>query len=130
VLGTSALRVLGAGAGTGKLTAEIVRHGHEAIAVDPGPAMLDALHNTLSVVETHVGAAEATACRRRASAPMTADGLVAMARPRSYYIAGTQDRKERLENGLALLFSGPSELVETGRIDLPYVTRAHRVRRP
>ena len=60
MLGTSALRVLGAGAGTGKLTAEIVRHGHEAIALDPGPAMLDALHNTLAVVETHVGAAEAT----------------------------------------------------------------------
>ncbi len=213
VLGHAPLRVLDAGAGTGKLTAEVVRQGHEVIALDPDAAMLEALSHAVPGVETRVGTAEATgllsssvdavvfgqawhwvdvasasvemarilrpggvlgllwnirdeavpwvarltrvmhgseaerllngegpqvgvpfgALERhslRWSASMTADGLAAMARSRSYYIEGTQEHKARVDEGLARLISDLPEFAQTGKIDLPYVTRAYRVRRP
>jgi SAM-dependent methyltransferase len=60
ILGEAPLRVLDAGAGTGKLTAEVVRQGHEVIAVDPDAAMLEELSRSVPGVETRVGTAEAT----------------------------------------------------------------------
>jgi len=54
----ASLIVLDAGAGTGKLTAELVRQGHEVIALDPDEAMLTALSQNLPDVETIVGTAE------------------------------------------------------------------------
>ncbi|NYI42270.1 class I SAM-dependent methyltransferase [Demequina lutea] len=60
ILGQAPLRVLDAGAGTGKLTAEVLRRGHEVIALDPDAAMLEALSRSVPGVETRVGAAEAT----------------------------------------------------------------------
>ena len=50
--------VLDVGAGTGKLTAEIVAQGYAVTAVDPDPAMLAALANALPDVATAVGSAE------------------------------------------------------------------------
>ncbi|MEK8074019.1 class I SAM-dependent methyltransferase [Rhodococcoides navarretei] len=46
------------GAGTGKLTRIIVAAGCDAVAVDPDPAMLDALRDAVPGVPTHVGTAE------------------------------------------------------------------------
>ncbi|QII03996.1 class I SAM-dependent methyltransferase [Rhodococcoides fascians A25f] len=46
------------GAGTGKLTRSIVAAGCDAIAVDPDPAMLDALRIAVPRVPTLVGTAE------------------------------------------------------------------------
>jgi ubiquinone/menaquinone biosynthesis C-methylase UbiE len=54
------LRVLDLGAGTGKLTASLVDLGHEVVAVDPSPQMLDELRTAVpGVAATHVGSAEA-----------------------------------------------------------------------
>jgi ubiquinone/menaquinone biosynthesis C-methylase UbiE len=213
ILGEAPLRVLDAGAGTGKLTAEVVRQGHEVIAVDPDAAMLEALSRSVPGVETRVGTAEATWLTAssvdavvfgqawhwvdvtQASAemarilrpggalgliwnirdeetpwvarltevmhgskaeqllagagpevtapfgplehlaiawtrPMTADELVAMARSRSYYIAGSAANRERIDAGLVDLVSTLPALAGHGRIDLPYVTHAYRAMRP
>ncbi|OZF49955.1 class I SAM-dependent methyltransferase [Rhodococcus sp. 14-1411-2a] len=46
------------GAGTGKLTRIIVAAGCDAVAVDPDPAMLDALRDAVPGVSAHVGTAE------------------------------------------------------------------------
>ncbi|MBY4126990.1 class I SAM-dependent methyltransferase [Rhodococcus fascians] len=51
-------RVADVGAGTGKLTRSIVAAGCDAIAVDPDPAMLDALAVAVPGVATLVGTAE------------------------------------------------------------------------
>ncbi len=51
-------RVADVGAGTGKLTAELLRAGAEVIAVEPDAAMLDALRETMPDVETLIGTAE------------------------------------------------------------------------
>ncbi|MGV8874148.1 MAG: class I SAM-dependent methyltransferase [Rhodococcus sp. (in: high G+C Gram-positive bacteria)] len=51
-------QVADVGAGTGKLTRSIVSAGCDAIAVDPDPGMLDALHAAVPGVPTHVGSAE------------------------------------------------------------------------
>jgi len=213
ILGGTPLRVLDAGAGTGKLTAEVVRQGHQVIALDPDAAMLETLHLAVPGVETRVGTAEATGLpdssvdavvfgqawhwvdvasasaemarvlrpggvlgliwnirdeevawvarltevmhgskaeemlagtgpevgapfgqlehfEFRWARAMTADELVAMARSRSYYIAGTDANRARIDSGLADLMSDLPGLAEHGRVDLPYVTRAYRVTRP
>lgn len=213
MLGEAPLRVLDAGAGTGKLTAEVVRQGHQVIALDPDAAMLETLSRAVPGVETRVGTAEATGLPdssvdavvlgqawhwvdvESASAemarilrpggvlgliwnirdeevpwvarltevmhgskaeellagrgpevsapfgplehlsfpwarPMTADELVAMARSRSYYIAGTDSNRARIDTGLADLMSTLPALAQHGRVDLPYVTRAYRALSP
>ena len=58
LLGTSPLRVADVGAGTGKLTREVVRQGHDVVAVDPDPGMLAALSLALPGIPTTVGSAE------------------------------------------------------------------------
>lgn len=50
--------VLDLGAGTGKLTRSIVAAGHEVMAVDPDPAMLEELRSGVPGVPTRVGSAE------------------------------------------------------------------------
>src|SRR5271169_2272983 len=51
-------RVLDVGAGTGALTAEIVRRGAEAVAVEPSPEFVAALRSRLPEVEAHEAPAE------------------------------------------------------------------------
>ncbi|GAB3390379.1 class I SAM-dependent methyltransferase [Humibacter soli] len=51
-------RVIDVGAGTGKLTRALTSAGHEVIAVDPSPEMLEVLRNTVPGVETLVGTGE------------------------------------------------------------------------
>ena len=46
------------GAGTGKLTATILAHGHDVVAVDPDPGMLAALRDAVPGVRTLPGSAE------------------------------------------------------------------------
>lgn len=50
--------VLDLGAGTGKLTAELVRHGFEVTAVDPSEQMLRVLSERVPGVEVRIGGAE------------------------------------------------------------------------
>lgn len=52
------LRVLDLGAGTGKLTATLVRLGADVTAVEPDPAMLAELRNSLESVRALPGSAE------------------------------------------------------------------------
>jgi SAM-dependent methyltransferase len=52
------LRVLDLGAGTGKLTAALVRLGAEVTAVEPDPAMLAELRRSLALVQAMPGSAE------------------------------------------------------------------------
>lgn len=51
--------VLDVGAGTGKLTGQLVREGHDVRAVDPDATMLTTLSRRLPSVATAVGTAEA-----------------------------------------------------------------------
>ncbi len=51
-------RVVDVGAGTGKLTRALVATGAEVVAVDPDPAMLEALRSAVPGVPTFVGSAE------------------------------------------------------------------------
>jgi SAM-dependent methyltransferase len=203
--------VLDAGAGTGKLTAELIGLDHEVIALDPDEAMLSTLSQALPDVETiigtaedidlpdeavdavvfgqswhwvEVGAASAEVARIlkpggvlglvwnirdesvpwvarltevmhgskaegllanggphvgspfgplehkevRWSRPMTADQLVAMARSRSYYIAGDTEYRARVEADLAQLIASLPDVADGGRIALPYVTHAFRTK--
>jgi ubiquinone/menaquinone biosynthesis C-methylase UbiE len=55
-----ARRVLDLGAGTGKLTAELVGRGLDVVAVEPAPAMRAQLRARLSTVDVRSGSAEAT----------------------------------------------------------------------
>jgi ubiquinone/menaquinone biosynthesis C-methylase UbiE len=48
-------RVLDAGSGPGRFTAELVRLGAEAVALDISPGQLEQLQARLPTVETHVG---------------------------------------------------------------------------
>ncbi|SFO12977.1 Methyltransferase domain-containing protein [Geodermatophilus obscurus] len=59
LLGERPLRVLDLGAGTGLLTDALLTAGHEVVAVDPSPQMLDQLRARHSGVPVHVGGAEA-----------------------------------------------------------------------
>lgn len=52
-------RVLDVGAGTGKLTRELVALGFEAVAVEPGAPMLAQLREAVPAAEAHVAPAEA-----------------------------------------------------------------------
>ena len=52
-------RVLDVGAGTGKLTRRLVELGFDAVAVEPGAAMLDQLRRAVPAAEAHEGSAEA-----------------------------------------------------------------------
>jgi SAM-dependent methyltransferase len=52
-------RVLDLGAGTGKLTATLVAHGADVVAVEPDPAMLRELRHALPAVRALPGSAEA-----------------------------------------------------------------------
>ncbi len=56
--GTEAVSVLELGAGTGKLTAELVALGHDVHATDPDPAMLAVLARRLPDVRRSVASAE------------------------------------------------------------------------
>jgi SAM-dependent methyltransferase len=58
VAGRSPLRVLDLAAGTGKLTAALVRTGAEVVAVEPDAAMLAELRRTLPDVPALAGSAE------------------------------------------------------------------------
>lgn len=52
------VRVADVGAGTGKLTRALVRTGAEVVAIDPDPAMLEALRDAVPGVPTFVGTGE------------------------------------------------------------------------
>ncbi|HET8926277.1 MAG TPA: class I SAM-dependent methyltransferase [Microbacterium sp.] len=52
------IRVADVGAGTGKLTRTLVEAGAEVVAIDPDPAMLEALRAAVPGVPTFVGAGE------------------------------------------------------------------------
>jgi SAM-dependent methyltransferase len=56
----SATRVLDLGAGTGKLTADLIRPGRQVVAVDPSAEMLARLRRVVPGATTRVGTAEAT----------------------------------------------------------------------
>src|SRR6476646_2153710 len=58
LVGKSPVTVLELGAGTGKLTAELVALGHDVHATDPDTAMLDILRRDLPDVRTSVASAE------------------------------------------------------------------------
>src|SRR5215468_11420341 len=60
LLPEDAERVLDLGAGTGKLTADLVGRGLEVIAVEPASAMRAQLNARLSTVDIRPGSAEAT----------------------------------------------------------------------
>jgi ubiquinone/menaquinone biosynthesis C-methylase UbiE len=55
---SSGMRVADVGAGTGALTAELVRLGAEAAAVDPSPEFVAALRENVPGVDAHEGPAE------------------------------------------------------------------------
>lgn len=52
------VRIADVGAGTGKLTRTLVEAGAEVVAIDPDPAMLEALRSAVIGVPTFVGTAE------------------------------------------------------------------------
>jgi ubiquinone/menaquinone biosynthesis C-methylase UbiE len=58
LVGDEPLDVLDLGAGTGKLTRQLVALGHRVVAVDPAAEMLLELRRALPGVPCHVGAAE------------------------------------------------------------------------
>lgn len=58
MLGEQPLTVLDLGAGTGKLTVQVVAQGHHAVAVDPDASMLAGLNEALPDIDARVGTAE------------------------------------------------------------------------
>jgi len=58
MLGDQPLTVLDLGAGTGKLTVQVVALGHHAVAVDPDASMLAGLNEALPDIDARVGTAE------------------------------------------------------------------------
>ena len=60
LLPSTAHRVLDLGAGTGKLTAELVARGLDVVAVEPSPSMRAQLVARLSTVDARAGTAERT----------------------------------------------------------------------
>lgn len=65
----------------------------------------------------------------RWSRPVTRETLTAMVHSRSYVITAAPDERERIEHEMAALFDEIGAVGDT-RIDLPYVTRAYRAKRP
>lgn len=59
LLGDRPLRVVDVGAGTGKLTRQLAAAGHDVVAVEPLPEMLDQLRGVAPKVRALVGSAEA-----------------------------------------------------------------------
>ncbi len=58
LVGAAAKDVLDVGAGTGKLTAQILARGHRVTAVDPSAEMIAQLHLVLPSVQTYIAPAE------------------------------------------------------------------------
>jgi SAM-dependent methyltransferase len=58
LLPPGARRVVDVGAGTGKLTAGLLAHGVEVVAVEPDPAMLAVLRRTCPAAEAHMAGAD------------------------------------------------------------------------
>ncbi|MBC7299305.1 MAG: class I SAM-dependent methyltransferase [Demequina sp.] len=58
MLGDGPLTVLDLGAGTGKLTVQVVAQGHHAVAVDPDASMLAVLNEALPDIDARIGTAE------------------------------------------------------------------------
>jgi SAM-dependent methyltransferase len=58
LVGEAPARVVDVGAGTGKLTRQLVRLGHDVVAVDPSPGMLGQLRAVLPDVPALAGTAE------------------------------------------------------------------------
>lgn len=212
-LGGDALDVVDVGAGTGKLTVELVRQGHRVIAVDPDEAMLAQLREAVPGVPRRVGTAEAlplpdasadallfgqvwhwvdvVAASREAARVLrpggrlallwnirderedwvarltrvvkgseaerliaeggptvarpfsglesatfswnvclTAEGVRAMVRSRSYYIAGDAGYRARVDAGLDELLATAEEFKQGGTVAMPYVTHVFRAVRP
>ncbi len=65
MVGRDAAHVLELGAGTGKLTAELIALGHDVHATDPDPAMLDLLRERVPTATTSVAGAEEIPVRDR-----------------------------------------------------------------
>jgi SAM-dependent methyltransferase len=59
LLGERPLRVVDVGAGTGKLTRQLVAAGHDVVAIEPLPEMLDQLRRVAPGVRALAGSAEA-----------------------------------------------------------------------
>ena len=59
LLSKKAKRVLDLGAGTGKLTQQLLDRSLDVVAVEPSPGMLDHLRTALPAVQAHRGSAEA-----------------------------------------------------------------------
>src|SRR5215218_9289383 len=59
LVGTDPLRVVDLGAGTGKLTRRLLALGHDVVAVEPAPGMLEQLEVELPAVTALAGTAEA-----------------------------------------------------------------------
>ena len=103
-LGLSAgVRVLDVGAGTGKLTRELVALGFEAVAVEPGAPMLDELRRAVPEAEAHEGPAEAI--------PLTDESVDAAFAGQAFHWFDQEralpelHRVIRSEGGLALLWN-------------------------
>ncbi|MGI3902603.1 MAG: class I SAM-dependent methyltransferase [Janthinobacterium lividum] len=60
--GAAPIRVLDLGAGTGKLTQQLVARSLDVVAVEPSEAMLSELRRSLPDVEARAGSAEAIPC--------------------------------------------------------------------
>lgn len=60
LVGRGAAEILELGAGTGKLTAELLALGHDVLATDPDPSMLAVLRERLPAARTRVASAEET----------------------------------------------------------------------
>ncbi|WP_349236224.1 class I SAM-dependent methyltransferase [Cryobacterium sp. BB307] len=209
LLDDSPKRVADIGAGTGKLTRQLVADGREVVAVDPDAEMLRSLHDAVPGVPTFVGSAERlplpdasvdTALFAQAwhwvepvaasaevgrvvrpggrlgliwnvrdesvewvrrfgeichvsvaermitngdtivhepfgvleektfhwAKPFSADGILDLARSRSFYIGADAANQERIDRELRELTDALPELADSGTIDLPYVTHAYR----
>lgn len=59
LVGAERSRVVDVGAGTGKLTRQLLARGHEAIAVEPLPEMLERLRHAVPEAQALLGSAEA-----------------------------------------------------------------------
>ncbi len=60
------------------------------------------------------------------SAELSADGVRNMVHSRSYYIAGDEGYKARVDAGLSELFATTPQLADGGTVTVPFVTHAFR----